>query len=43
MNDDTIKRLRLRIEDGVAACEEMRRLLHGQERPKLRLIQGGAP
>jgi hypothetical protein len=39
--NDTYERLRKTIEAGVEAAEELRRLIGQQERPELRLIQGG--
>jgi hypothetical protein len=41
MTDETVERLRARVEDGMAAVHELRRLLAEEERPKLVLIQGG--
>jgi hypothetical protein len=44
MTRETAQRLRERIEDGLQAVEELRRLLDDEKRPArpaLRLIQGG--
>lgn len=41
MTSETAQRLRERIEDGLRAVEELRRLQAAEARPKLRLIHGG--
>ncbi|MEI8409306.1 MULTISPECIES: hypothetical protein [unclassified Kribbella] len=44
MTRETAARLRGRIEDGLRACEELRRLVEEEKRPtrpQLRVIQGG--
>jgi hypothetical protein len=45
MTGETAQRLRERIDDGLQAAAEMRRLLDAERRstrPQLRVIQGGA-